>query len=198
MWFMRRIMAVSGLLGEKGEQAESDHFGGKKPPGWLQLARCSAIFLLVPNFYTLSLFIPFFLTAYVPTPVAPQSLLPSRLYLPPFCLSFSVLSLPLQYFTELCVSVVQSVGICGALPVPSLSFFPLFLLCVGGLIPFSHCISTCRGNGAELQHFSFSVFFFKWGFCHREVRLASSDEDPWVTDPLMALDLCESAFMVLL
>lgn len=137
---MGHIMAVSGLL---AEQAVSDHFGGKKPLGDCS---CSAISLSVRNFSTLFRFVPSFLTAYV----LPQSLLPSLVCLPPFhpllsffhCLPAAFPGRSLQYFTELCVSVAQSVGICGALPVQSV-IFPLFLLCFGGLIPFSHCISTC-------------------------------------------------------
>lgn len=123
MWFMGHIMAVSGLAAEKGKQAVSDHFGGEKALGWLQLSiepslSLSATFSLCLS-SSLSLWPPMF----CPGPSSLHFYL--FLHFIPF-VSLSVFSL--QYFTEPCVSVAPSVGIWGALPVPSLSFF-LFFFC---------------------------------------------------------------------
>lgn len=109
-WFMGHIMAVWGLAAEKGKQAVSNHFGGEKALGWLQLRMVPS--LSVHNFSTLSLFVSFFLA----TDVLPLSLLsPASLHF--YCISFSLSSLlsfclpsafpgcSLQYFTELYMSV---------------------------------------------------------------------------------------------
>lgn len=165
MWFMGHIMAVSGLLAKKGVQPVSDHSGGeKKALGWLRLS-------VVPSF-SLSLTFPlclpssfsFWPSMFCPSPstVPPPftSVYSSLLSLLSLfqCLLSAFPSCSLQYFTELCASVAQIVGKKGGAFASAVAvIFPLFLLCVGGLIPFSHCISTCWGNRAELLHL---IFFF--------------------------------------
>ncbi len=159
MWFMGHIMAVSGPLAEKGEQAVSDHFGGKKPAGDCSSAQCHLS--LCPQLFHC---------------VSPRLFLSDRQCSapvpPPFTSISSSLSSLLSFFQwlpsafprslstvfhwavrECCSECGYARGFASAVTV----IFPLFLLCVGGLIPFSHCISTCWGNRAALLHF---FFFF--------------------------------------
>lgn len=156
VWFMGYIMSVSGLPAEKGEQAMSDHSGGKKSPG-VTAAQPGAIFLTVPNFSTLSLCIPLSLNALYRT-----SPLLSPLSFYPFCLPLSVFPAPLarslQYFTELCVNVTQC-GYSGGFCQRRHCHFSAFSFVRWRFNPFL----TLRFH-MQRQHSSLLVRSFKWSF----------------------------------
>lgn len=144
MWFMGHIMAFLGFLAEREEQAFTSFWEGKKTLGWLRL---SVLPSLSPS-VTFPLCVSSSLSACLFSAPIPS---PFSLALPPFhplCRPSAFPSCSLKYFTEPCVSIAQSMNVWGLCQCRHCYFFPLFLLCIRGLIPFSHCISTCWSNRA--------------------------------------------------
>lgn len=135
----------------------------KKTLGWLRLSVVPS-FSLSPTFpLCLSVSFSFWPLMLCPTPSLPPSIRSSSLSSPLSFIHCLLFTCSPQHFTELSVECCPDCGHMGGFATAvTVIFSPLSLfpfLCVGGLILFSHCVSTCWGNSAESLHrFKMGVF----------------------------------------